>query len=45
MGVAIKTVNEAIEELIPELKDISEGTKNDIRINIDSRLNERMLRR
>lgn len=34
MGVAIKTVNEAIEELIPELKDISEGTKNDIRINV-----------
>ena len=34
MGVALRTVNSAIEELIPELKDISEGTKNDIRINI-----------
>lgn len=34
MGVAMNAVNEAIEELLPELKDISEGTKNDIRINV-----------
>lgn len=33
-GIALRTVNSAIEELLPELKDISEGTKNNIRINV-----------